>query len=119
EKAGVGALDLGLEFAAEHRAVYIFSTFRGGYDTRPRPKSLRPDSGESPDAHLYPALRVAPAGRAGLGRRHVLRLDDPAPGGRRRAAAAGAPAPVARRVLALLRLGMGGRAGATDQRPGH
>src|SRR5690606_24650701 len=104
KETGESTLDLALESASEHEsAVYIFSGFRGGYDNHPQ--SLRQRS--MTDAHLHAALRSAPAGRPALGQRHVLRQDSPAPGRCRHPPARGAPAPVGRRVRALLPLGVG------------
>ncbi len=88
---------------------------QGGYDNALRHNRQR----RSPNDPLRPRLRPACPGRPGLGRRHVLRLDDSSSGGRRRAGGPSPPGPVAGGVPPFLPLGLGGGDPAADQRRRH
>ncbi len=91
--------------------IYFQCFAWGGYHTPSLPSMPHGD----PDACLCPALHTARSGRVGLGRRHVLRLADTAPGGSRSAGRASAPAAVAGSFPTFLRMGLAGRGGAGDQ----
>ncbi|CAD5198335.1 hypothetical protein, partial [Pseudomonas sp. FEN] len=65
-----------------------------------------------------PCLHPACPGRTGLGRRYVLRLDDPAPGGHGRAGRPGPTEAVGPGVPAFLCLGLGRGGAPAGQRRG-